>query len=45
MLRIYHVCRIIAASRPSWRIIVPLVLAADLGMAAIAWVVVGLVMS
>jgi hypothetical protein len=49
MLRIYHAGReyahhTIVIWRPSWRVVVPLVFAGDVAVAAIAWVVVGLVM-
>jgi hypothetical protein len=53
MLRIYHAARAHAYDavvawrptwtwRPSWRVIVILVFAADVAVAAIAWVIVGL---
>ena len=49
MLRIYQAGRayssdIIVTLRPSWRVIVLLVFAADVAVAAIAWVIVGLVL-
>jgi hypothetical protein len=49
MLRIYHAGRAYAYDtvvtwRPSWLVIVPLVFAGDVAVAAIAWVIVGLVM-